>query len=972
MIDKNRLKGAGPLAFFLCVVLAPVLVADAPARFEPGGDGRALPSQFAADGGFFNYIADPIRASSLTCDPTSGRVFVADSDAGRILVFDSNTRYFVRKWSSAGEHPDLRSLAAPFALTRDAATASLALLDGEGGHLEIYEPSGRWIETRSGAFEQATSLADAPGEDLMVFDAAGRAVKIFGPDGSLSTSWSGEDEDSQPFDASSLLASDLASGRVAVADGANDRIQIFDFSGSLILRRNLPGLGPEIALAIQPGSGRLAIADKLAGVVHILGAEGALEATLSASDLGLTGVLRAGSLLFLGDGTLVVGDVKGQRLLGISPQGVLLWLRENRLYDTPELDRPSGIAVSPKSGDLFVVDQRWNTIKRFSRNGEVVDIWGGLGSTAGRFDRPTGIVVDPEDRVLVAEERNHRIQILTSEGEPIAEIGRFGSNPGEFKSPTDVEVSPLDGSIYVADQLNHRIQKFDPKGNFVLEFGGFGREEGRLSQPFGVDVHPLTGEVWVADTANNRVQVFSSGGEFRFAFGELGYGPGRFAWPRYVAIDRHGGVYVASTDHNLVQKFDSEGQYLQTIRGIPEKDVLFHPRAVALDQQNGDLYVAASYEGAVHRFSDQGEYLSTWGYFAPNRVGELNRPGSIAYSPLTREILVADIENDRVSVFDRAGHHLRDIGRSCQHFEEDGLCEPASIALDPRGRIFVGAGAHEDPQNVYTPLRYLKVFDANGTPAGRWGGWQNSRWVTGVSFDPVQREVVLVVNGIPNPVKRFDEQGGLIAEFGSADQESALKDPRGLSLDPVSRTVFVSDGAFARVRAYSYEGEHLFDLEAHDDTGVTLGYAAGLEMGLDGRLYVADPARRQIVVFDPRLRTVDGALTEGLRGRPYDLVFDSMGNMYVAGNDARQKVSILRRVGGGRVFRLLSNSRARSSGALRESFGPVTAQPPTPDERFRRPDQVMERRSGGGCQRVDPGSSLRQLTRAGAVEDRRR
>ena len=53
---------------------------------------------------------------------------------------------------------------------------------------------------------------------------------------------------------------------------------------------------------------------------------------------------------------------------------------------------------------------------------------------------------------------------------------------GEFRSPSGVEVD-REGRVYVADFYNHRIQVFDGDGNFLYQFGEEGHDDGQLYYP---------------------------------------------------------------------------------------------------------------------------------------------------------------------------------------------------------------------------------------------------------------------------------------------------------------------------------------------------------------------------------------------------------------------------------------------------------------------------------------------------------
>ena len=87
----------------------------------------------------------------------------------------------------------------------------------------------------------------------------------------------------------------------------------------------------------------------------------------------------------------------------------------------------------------------------FDHNGEFLFCFGSNGEGNGQFNAPTGLAVDAQDNILVADWGNSRIQIFDSQG--------------SFLSFVNTVVCPLygpqglalthDGHIVVADSGNH-------------------------------------------------------------------------------------------------------------------------------------------------------------------------------------------------------------------------------------------------------------------------------------------------------------------------------------------------------------------------------------------------------------------------------------------------------------------------------------------------------------------------------------
>src|SRR5690625_2588561 len=79
-------------------------------------------------------------------------------------------------------------------------------------------------------------------------------------------------------------------------------------------------------------------------------------------------------------------------------------------------NHPSDVAFS-KDGDIFVADGYGNAhVHHFSKTGELLHTWGGLGTEAGRFMTPHATLVDQKERVLVTDRENNRVQIFDQDG----------------------------------------------------------------------------------------------------------------------------------------------------------------------------------------------------------------------------------------------------------------------------------------------------------------------------------------------------------------------------------------------------------------------------------------------------------------------------------------------------------------------------------------------------------------------------
>jgi uncharacterized protein (TIGR03663 family) len=200
----------------------------------------------------------------------------------------------------------------------------------------------------------------------------------------------------------------------------------------------------------------------------------------------------------------------------------------------------------------------------------------GRGRAPGQFDSPRGIAVDDQGNIYVVDTVNARVQKFDPQGNHLWSVGSTGSGPGQFArvqngpGPTGIAVD-RQGFIYVADTWNHRIVKLDPQGKFLKSWGGFFNTQGNpdvgrqhpseFYGPRSIAIGP-DNTLYVTDTGNKRVLVFDSNGTPLRQFGSAGSGPANLNEPVGIAIDDAGVLYIADTHNSRVATFDTQGRPL--------------------------------------------------------------------------------------------------------------------------------------------------------------------------------------------------------------------------------------------------------------------------------------------------------------------------------------------------------------------------------------------------------------------------
>ncbi|RMH34632.1 MAG: 6-bladed beta-propeller [Nitrospirae bacterium] len=280
--------------------------------------------------------------------------------------------------------------------------------------------------------------------------------------------------------------------------------------------------------------------------------------------------------------------------------------------DDGEFQSPTGIAID-NEGNIYVADTDNHSIQKFDKDGNFIARWGDEpGSEEGTFYYPRGLAVSPEGDIYVSDSGNNRVQKLDRDGNVINAWGKFGfawrgAEAGKFDVPWGV-ATDLQGHLYVSDTSNSRIQKFLPDGTPVLKWGRDGGYDGAFFYPRGIAVD-FVGNVYVADEGNNRIQKFDSRGNFLLKWGKEGSGPGQFKAPWGVACDALGNVYVVDSGNHRVQKFDSNGTFLCSWgnRGLTEGQLNF-PSGIAVDKE-GNVYVVDSGNNRVTKYAPTEEEL---------------------------------------------------------------------------------------------------------------------------------------------------------------------------------------------------------------------------------------------------------------------------------------------------------------------------------------------------------------------------
>jgi uncharacterized protein (TIGR03437 family) len=333
---------------------------------------------------------------------------------------------------------------------------------------------------------------------------------------------------------------------------------------------------------------------------------------------------------------------------------------------------------------------------------------------------PRAIAFDSAGNYYLADSGNGRIRKVNTKGiiTTVAGNGTFAfagdgsaATAANLNQPSGVALDSQ-GNIYIADTLNARIRKVSSSGtittvagNGLLSYSGDGGAAtgAQLNGPLGIAADN-SGNLFIADSQNGVVRIIKNG-----AIASVG--GSTLLIPRSVATDAAGNAYVADVQDNRVRKIGTDGTVTTYAGngtngfagdGGPAANAqLSSPAAVAVDGA-GNLYIADLGNLRIRKVSTNGNISTVAGNGSQGYSGD---GGPAINASLNTPLGVAAGPSGNLYVVDSASHVIREVtldgnintiaGTGEPGFTGDGgpaasaqLASPTGIAADPFGNIF--------------------------------------------------------------------------------------------------------------------------------------------------------------------------------------------------------------------------------------------------------------------------------------------
>jgi len=376
-------------------------------------------------------------------------------------------------------------------------------------------------------------------------------------------------------------------------------------------------------------------------------------------------------------GYLFVADQSGCTIRRVGPKGEVTTIAglpsargsQDGVGSAARFDTPYHVTVG-QLGDVFVADYSNNAIRRVTPQGEVTTFAGSPGSQGfadgtgynARFNLPSGLAVDSQTNVFIADWWNYAVRKAT----PAGVVTTLATN---LNGPWDVAADAR-GNAFVSEKISGAIHRISAPGVLTTVASGFG-----VNGTGDITADP-SGNIYLSTDLFHRVSKVSSNALVSLVAGNplnltgINYGwadgvgdQARFFNPNGVALDRLGNVYVADMGNRAVRKI-TPARVVTTLAGQPGSPAgsadgmgsaarFYSPKGIAVDGV-GNVFVTDLDNHTVRRVTPAGEVRTIGGFaLAPGGAdgigpaARFNSPYDVAVDG-AGVLYVADAANNRI------------------------------------------------------------------------------------------------------------------------------------------------------------------------------------------------------------------------------------------------------------------------------------------------------------------------------------
>ena len=224
-----------------------------------------------------------------------------------------------------------------------------------------------------------------------------------------------------------------------------------------------------------------------------------------------------------------------------------------------------------------------------------------LGTHFAKFKEPSGVAVNNEGDIFVADANSHIIQVFGEDGAYKRHIGGYGENDGQLMYPNQVAICPKSGHVVITERApNNQVQVFTQRGRFVRKFG-----QGTVQNPRGVTVDNRGRIIVIESNKQKRVIIFDENGKRLKMFGDSVH----LQFPNGVVVNDREEIFISDNLLHCVQVFSYNGSHLRSIGG---ESITNYPIGICMSS-SGDLWVADNHLNFnVTVFNQNGDMVAAY------------------------------------------------------------------------------------------------------------------------------------------------------------------------------------------------------------------------------------------------------------------------------------------------------------------------------------------------------------------------
>ena len=572
----------------------------------------------------------------------------------------------------------------------------------------------------------------------------------------------------------------------------------------------------------------------------------------------------------------IITTVAGNGTAGFSGDGGKATQAQLNLPSGVAVDDKGNIYISDRSNNRVRVVDNKGTITTFAGNGG--DGYSGDSgpATKAQLSKPFGLALDKKGNLYIADRENNRVRKVNPQGiiTTVAGDGGFffmGDNGPSYRAsiagPTGIVVDK-NGILYIADRNNNRIRSVDTQG-MIRTVAGTGQQDyngeseiardTNLYLPFGMALDQ-DGKILIIDRSHYRIRRIDprrgsietvAGNGVKMFAGDGGPATGaKLSFPHGIAVDKKGNVIISDKGHYRIRRVSPDGM-IQTIAGtgirgnigdgLPAlKASIYGATSLKLnDKEEMFIISPSSFVSILRKIDEKGmmrKVLDTVSKNYLESIAKSKYKGKVQTGELAIITTFSDIAFDHkgnMFISDRLNHQIRKVsaqgkittiagtGESAYYGDggpasEAAFRDPSALVTDKAGNLYIADAANNMIRKIDTQ-GIVTTFAGNGDHKNSGDGGPalkaGIRNMDYLAMSPTGELHIVGMNS--HIVRKITKDGNIMTVAGTGDQgffgdggpatKAMLKSPSAITFDSKGN-LYISDMGNNRIRKVDTSG----------------------------------------------------------------------------------------------------------------------------------------------------------------------